>query len=179
MSRLFAVVSSDLPVGRIYFSYLEPMTSQSPPASGEKIVLPLHVEDVSIERREVKRDVRVHIHATTHDQVVDEALMHEKVEIERIAINRPVDAVPPMREEGDLTIIPVVEEILIVEKRLVLKEEIHLRRVRMTTRHRETVTLRDEEVVIERPEPGESLSALPSALAPIPKHQTPRTTPDE
>ena len=62
-----------------------------------------------------------------------------------------------------------------VERRLVLKEEIHLRRVRTTTRHRETVTLRDEQVVIERPEPGASLSALPSELAPIPKPQTPRT----
>jgi stress response protein YsnF len=76
-------------------------------------------------------------------------------------------------------VIPVVEEVLVVERRLVLKEEIHLRRVRTTTRHRETVTLRDEQVVIERPEPGASLSALPSELAPIPKPQKPRTTLDE
>ncbi|GAC1523220.1 MAG: hypothetical protein NVS2B16_31380 [Chloroflexota bacterium] len=128
-----------------------------------------------MERQAVKRDVRVQVHTTTHDQLVDEALTHERVEIERIAVNRPIDAVPPMREEGDLTIISVVEEVLVVERRLVLKEEIHLRRVRTTTQHRETVTLRDEQVVIERPEPGASLSALPSELAPIPKPQTPRT----
>ena len=34
-----------------------------------------------------------------------------------------------MREEGDVTIIPVLEEIVVVEKRLVLKEELHVRRV--------------------------------------------------
>lgn len=155
------------------------MASQSPPDTGEKIVFPLHAEDVSVERRAVERDVRVGVHTTTHDQLVDEALTQEKVEIERIAINRPIDAVPPVREEGDLTVISVVEEVLVVERRLVLKEEIHLRRVRTTSRHRETVTLRDEQVVIERPEPGASLSALPSDLAPIPKPQTPRTKPDE
>ena len=155
------------------------MASQSPSDTGEKIVIPLHAEDVSVELRTVKRDVRVRVHTTTHDQLVDEPLTHENVEVERIAVNRPIEAVPPIREEGDLTVIPVVEEVLVVERRLVLKEEIHLRRVRTTTRHRETVTLRDEQVVIERPEPGASLSALPSELAPIPKPQTPRTTLDE
>ena len=155
------------------------MTSQSPPGKGEKIVLPLHTEDVSVERRAVERDVRVRVQTTSHEQLVDEALTHEKVEIERIAINRQIDAVPHIREEGDLTVISVVEEILVVERRLVLKEEIHVRRVRTTTRHRETVTLREEEIVIERAEPGASLSVLPSDLAPIPKPQTPRKTPDE
>lgn len=155
------------------------MTSQSPPGTGEKIVLPLHTEDVSVERRTLERDVRVRVQTSSHERLVDEALTHEKVEIDRIAVNRPIDAVPPIREEGDLTVIPVVEEILVVERRLVLKEEIHVRRVRTTTRHRETVTLREEEIVVERPEPGASLSVLPSELAPIPKPQTPRTTPDE
>jgi uncharacterized protein (TIGR02271 family) len=155
------------------------MASKSPPETGEKVVLPLHVEDLSVERRAVKRNVRVRVQTTSHERLVDEALTHEKVEIERIAVNRPVDVVPPIREEGDLTVISVVEEVLVVEKRLVLKEEIHLRRVRTTSQHRETVTLREEEIVIERAEPGASLSALPSDLAPIPKPQTPRTNQDE
>jgi uncharacterized protein (TIGR02271 family) len=155
------------------------MTSQSPAETGEKIVLPLHTEDVSVERRTVGRDVRVRVETSSHERLVDEALTHEKVQIERIAVNRRIDAVPPIREEGDLTVIPVVEEILVVERRLVLKEEIHVRRVRTTTRHRETVTLREEEIVIERAEPGVSLSVLPSDLAPIPKPQSLRTTQDE
>ncbi len=57
--------------------------------------------------------------------------------MEGLAIGRLVDAVPPVREEGDATLIPVVEEV-VVEGRLALKEEIHLRRVRTTQRHQKT-----------------------------------------
>lgn len=35
---------------------------------------------------------------------------------------------PEIRTEGDVTIVPVLEEVLVVEKRLVLKEELHIRR---------------------------------------------------
>lgn len=142
----------------------------------EEIVIPLHGEDVSVDRRIVERKLRIDVHTTTHDQLIDEALVGERIEIERIAINQPVNTVPPVREEGDTTVIPVVEEVVVVERRLVLKEEIHLRRVRTTERHRETVTLREQHAVIERAEPGASLSALPSKLAPIPK---PQLTKDE
>jgi stress response protein YsnF len=137
-------------------------------------IIPLHAEDISVERRKVERHVRVHVHTISHDHLVDEALARETVEIERVAIGQPVDAAPPVREEGDVTVISVVEEILVVERRLILKEELRVRRVRTTERHRETVTLREQQAVIERAEPGASLSALPSELAPIPKPQTPR-----
>ena len=59
-----------------------------------------------------------------------------------------------MREEGDTTIISVVEEIVVVERRLVLKEEVRLRRVRVTEQHRETVVLREQDAVITRTEAG-------------------------
>ena len=136
-----------------------------------EIVVPLYVEDVSVERRQVERNVRVHVHTVSHDQIVDEPLVHENVEIERVAIGRPVDAVPPVREEGDTTVISVVEEVLVVERRLILKEEIRLRRVQTTERHRETVTLREQQAVIERAEPGEGGSSPSPELAPIPKPQ--------
>jgi stress response protein YsnF len=137
-------------------------------------IIPLHVEDVSVERRKVERNVRVHVHTISHDHLVDEALARETIEIEHVAIGRAVDAAPPVREEGDVTVISVVEEVLVVERRLILKEELRLRRVRTTEQHRETVTLHEQQAVIERAEPGASLSALPSELAPIPKPQTPR-----
>jgi stress response protein YsnF len=137
-----------------------------PPA---EIIVPLHAEDVSIERRKVERDVRVQVHTVSHDHLIDESLAHEKVEIERVAIGRPIDAMPPIREEGDTTVISVVEEVLVVERRLILKEEIRLRRVRTTEQHRETVTLREQQAVIERTEPGKS-NASPD-LASIPKPQ--------
>jgi stress response protein YsnF len=51
-------------------------------------------------------------------------------------------------------VLSLVEEVLVVERRLILKEEIHLRRVRTTEQHREKVTLREQQAIIDRPEPG-------------------------
>jgi hypothetical protein len=138
-------------------------------SSDPEIVVPLHTEDVSVERRKIERNVRVHIQTVSHEHLIDETLTQERVEVERVAIGRPVDAVPPVREEGDTTIVSVVEEVLVVERRLILKEEIRLRRVRTAEQHRETVTLRQQDVVIERAEPGAGKGR--PELAPIPKPQ--------
>jgi stress response protein YsnF len=145
-----------------------------PPSDPVEIVVPLHVEDVAVERRKVERDIRINVRTVSHDHLIDEALAQETVEIERVALDRPVDAVPPVREEGDTTVISVVEEVLVIERRLVLKEEIRLRRVRTTVRHRETIRLRDQQVVIERSEPGGPKRSLRPEPAPIPKPQEPR-----
>lgn len=120
-----------------------------------QIVVPLHDEEVTISRRRVERDV-VKVQTITHvrEALINEDLVHERVEIERIAMGQIVASTPPVREEGDVTIIPVVEEIVVIEKRLVLKEEIHLRRIRVTEQHRETVALREQEAVITRKSTG-------------------------
>jgi len=54
------------------------------------------------------------------EQLVEEDLAHERVEVERIPIGRVVDAMPPVREQGNTTILSVVEEVVVVERRLVL-----------------------------------------------------------
>jgi stress response protein YsnF len=48
----------------------------------------------------------------------------------------------------------VIEEVLVVEKRLMLKEELHVRRVREETRDRQEIPLRREHVDVERFESG-------------------------
>ena len=113
-------------------------------------VLRLHAEEVSVARRAVQGRVQVHVHTVTREHAVDEALTHERVEIERVAIGRPVDAIPPDRQEGDTTVIPVVEEVVVIHRQLVLREEVRVRRVSVTERHRETVSLRVQEAVVER-----------------------------
>jgi stress response protein YsnF len=57
---------------------------------------------------------------------------------------------PAIREEGDTIVIPIVEEVLVVERRLFLKEEVRVRRVSSTERHQESVTLRHHEAVVTR-----------------------------
>ena len=137
-------------------------TTGRSPLQGEETTIALHAEALAVSRRIVERAV-VRVATVTHsrDQLVDEALTQERVEVERIPVGRMVDAMPPVRQEGDVTIMPVVEELLVVERRLLLKEEVHIRRVRTTQQHRETVVLREQEAVITRtPASGDHLSGL-------------------
>jgi stress response protein YsnF len=97
--------------------------------------------------------VRISTRTHEHEALIDEDLARERVEIETIPMAQRIDAVPQVRQEGDTTIIPVVEERLIVDRQLVLKEEIHVRRVRTTERHQEKVALRQQEAVITRSGP--------------------------
>lgn len=116
----------------------------------DKIVR-LHSEDLQITRERIAGDtVRVRTVTSQHDRLVEEQLVHERVEIVRVPIGRVVDTVPDVRQDGDVTILPVVEEEIVVQKRLILKEEVHLRRVSVAEVHRETVILREQEAVIAR-----------------------------
>ena len=76
--------------------------------------------------------------------------MREEVEVERVPIRRVVDGPVPIRDEDGTTIIPILEEVLVVEKRLMLKEELHIRKHRVETHQPQRVTLRREEARIER-----------------------------
>jgi uncharacterized protein (TIGR02271 family) len=116
-----------------------------------RVVVPLVSEELAVtkEKRETGR-VRVTTLTREREELVDELLAREQVEVERIAVGKPVEAIPAVREEGDTIVVPIVEEILVVERRLILKEEVRLRRVRSTERHQERVTLRKQEAVVTR-----------------------------
>jgi uncharacterized protein (TIGR02271 family) len=128
--------------------------TQHPGPDKESTVIPLVAESVSIERQQIKGDtIRLTVTTKTHEHLLDEPITRQRVEIERIPIGRAIDVARPVRTEGDTIIIPVVEEIVIVERRLMLKEEISLRRIQTSARHRENVTVREQEAVIERTDP--------------------------
>ena len=120
----------------------------------EDLHIPLHVEEISVSRREIKKaNVQVARVTGTREQLIDEELTHVRVEIDRVPIDRTVEVAPPIRQEGDITIIPVVEEIVVVERRLILKEEVRVRRVSTKEQHQETVVLRQQEAVVTREGP--------------------------
>jgi stress response protein YsnF len=123
-----------------------------PPGSdSEELAIPLSAEEAEVTRRRVVTGrVRVSTITKTRDEQIDELLTSEQAEIERVPVRQLVDAVPEIRQEGDTTVIPVIEEVLIVERRLFLKEEVRIRRVTTTTRHQETVTLREQDAAITR-----------------------------
>ena len=128
-----------------------PADDQDPVA----LILPLRAEEISILTRRVEGDT-VHVDTVTHhhERLVELNLTHERVEVEIVPIGRRIDAAPPIRQEGDTTIMSVVEEIVVVERRLVLKEEVRIRRVHVTETHRETVTVRAQDAVVTRTEAG-------------------------
>jgi uncharacterized protein (TIGR02271 family) len=114
-------------------------------------VLPLLAEEVAVSKQVVETG-RVQVARITHEreQLIDELLAHQTVEIDRTPVGRHVDTMPAIREEGDTIVIPIVEEVLVIQHRLLLKEEVRVRRVRSTERHQESVTLRHHEAVVTR-----------------------------
>ena len=124
---------------------------QRPADHADETVLPLLAEEIGVSKQVVETG-RVRITRITHqrEQLIDELLAHETVEIERTRIDQHVNAIPAVREEDDTIVIPIVEEVLVVERRLFLKEEVRIRRVRSTERHQQTVTLRHHEAVVTR-----------------------------
>ena len=114
--------------------------------------MPLSAEQLVVTKRVRKTQVRVARSTRTCETLVEEDLAHDQVIVERVAIGRVVDAMPEVRQEGNVTILPVVEEEVFVMRRLVLKEEVHIRRVRTTERHVETVTLREQQAAVTRTE---------------------------
>lgn len=76
----------------------------------EDLRIPLHVEEISTSRREIKKaNVRIALITGTREQLIEEELTHVRVEIEPAPIDQTAEVVPPIRQEGDITIIPVVE----------------------------------------------------------------------
>jgi uncharacterized protein (TIGR02271 family) len=117
----------------------------------EPLVMPVLMEELEVQKRLVETG-KVRILKIVHEReaVVDEPLFHDKVAITRVPIQRVVDGPVPVREENDTTIISVVEEVLVVEKRWMLREEIHIRKQRIETHQPQRITLRSEEVQVER-----------------------------
>jgi uncharacterized protein (TIGR02271 family) len=121
------------------------------PSEPDEIVVPLHEEGVSVAKQRIATGRWRISTVTRQDEVqVDEPLAQETIEVERTAVNKPVERMPSVREEGDTLIVPVVEEILVLERRLILKEEVRIRRIRKTGRHVERVKIRKQEAMITK-----------------------------
>ena len=160
----------------------EPRLSGTPgdPAAdvvvGENVTLPVVEETARIEKRVVETGrVRVSTQTETVEQILRESLRSDDVAVTRVPVNRTLaegEAAPVVRTEGGVTIIPVLEEILVVEKRLVLKEEVHIRQTSADEDVEVPITLRKQRAVIERVgademvseplEPSGAKSATPS-----------------
>jgi len=79
--------------------------------------------------------------------------MREDVNVERVSLNKYIDtAPPPVRYEGDTMIIPVLREVTVIEKRLLLVEELRVTKHRTELEETQDVSLRKEEIKVTRAE---------------------------
>ncbi len=126
--------------------------SAAPKTVAGSAVIPVIEEQVRISKELVDSGkVRISKKVTEHEESVNMQLMHEKTNIERVPVNQYVDSPPPpVRYEGDTMIIPVLKEVLVTEKRLMLVEELRVTRQQVQTEETRQVTLRKEEIDIER-----------------------------
>lgn len=108
--------------------------------------------EVGVRQFETGRGMRVNTTVTQRDEAVDLMLRSDEMTVERVPVDRVVaaDEAPVSRQEGSTWIIPVLEEIIVVEKRVRIKEELRITRTEHQHRHAESVPLRSEHVSIER-----------------------------
>ena len=129
------------------------MKAKSSPAAKalDTATIPIVEEHLRVEKREVAKGlVRVETVTDTIATVVEEALRDETAEVTRVPINKVVSEAPRIRFEDSVTIIPIVEEVLVVEKQLRLKEEVHVRKHISTRNVQVPVSLRKERAVVTR-----------------------------
>ena len=122
-------------------------------------------ERLRIEKRAVEGEgVRVRIVTDEEETPASVTLRTRRMEVEHVPIGRVVERAPPVREENGVTIIPVMEEVVVTETRLVLKEELHIRRVVETREHQQTVLLRRQRAEVERlPPTGKPITDVKTA----------------
>jgi uncharacterized protein (TIGR02271 family) len=119
--------------------------------SGDRIVVPLVEEQLDVSTRRVETG-RVRIVKTVREEVetIDRPLLREEVTIDRVPVGKFVTEPVPTRMDGETMIIPILEEVVVVEKRVMLKEELHVRKLAREHREPRDVTVRVEEARIER-----------------------------
>lgn len=118
----------------------------------EPITIHRHEEVLEPVQTPVERGVvRVQRRVETVPSEIMAEVGHDEVMVERVEIGEFIESAPQPRKDGETWIIPVVEEQLVVSKRLVLKEEIRLTRRRVTesvpisdTVQRQTVEIETE-----------------------------------
>jgi uncharacterized protein (TIGR02271 family) len=116
----------------------------------EKVV-PVVEETAVVYKERVTTDtVRLHKRVYEDEQILDIPVQTEAIEVERVPVGRWIEAPAVVRHEGNTTVYPVVEEVLVTEKRLRLVEEVRVTRRQTTHNVRKQIGLRREEIVVDR-----------------------------
>ncbi|MFL6579319.1 MAG: YsnF/AvaK domain-containing protein [Burkholderiales bacterium] len=120
------------------------------------ITIPLASEEVELSKRAVQQAVvRIQTKVREEERIIETRLLKDEVTVERVEMNRPIESPMEPRYEGEVLVIPVIEEVLVVSKQLVLKEELRITQRSVARPHAQAVLLRHEEATVEREPTGE------------------------
>ena len=128
----------------------------NPPSQANDGTFVLNVarEEVHVGVRAVDTGRGVRIHKTVSEQAhrIDVTLLRDTVSVKRVPVDKIVSLTdaPQARQDGDTWIVPILEEVLVVEKRLRIKEEVHITRTAHAEPYSDSVVLRAEHVSVER-----------------------------
>jgi uncharacterized protein (TIGR02271 family) len=116
-----------------------------------KNAVPLVEERLSVGKRTVVAGrVRIRKTVRTRRQTLDIPLKREEAVVRRVPVNRVVRGPVPVRQQGSVTIVPVLEEVPVLTTQLVLKEELHIELRSSRVGARRDVVLRSENVEVTR-----------------------------
>lgn len=130
---------------------LHPTHASEDVEHNETISIPVIEEELEVQKRQVDTGtVRINKTITEREETVNQELSKETAKIERVPINRIVKEAADSRYENNTWIIPVYEEVVITEKRLMLREEIHITKEISVEHHHERIPLRSEIVTVDK-----------------------------
>ena len=120
-------------------------------SSDERMTIPVIQEEITVDKQVIETGkVRISKRISEYEELVDVPLFAEEVRVERVPVNLFVESLPPVRQEGGMMIIPVVREEIVVQKKLFLVEELHVRKELIERHAPQTVKVLKEEVDIKR-----------------------------
>ena len=115
----------------------------------ERETIPILREEADVHKREVERGgVRLVKRVHTRNEDVDLSRSSEEVQVERVAVNREAEELPEPRYDGNVLVIPVVREIVTIQKKFLVTEEIRIEKRSELIPHTERVELREEQIKV-------------------------------
>jgi stress response protein YsnF len=120
------------------------------PKHDREVIPVVEEQAVVLKRKKVTGGVRVKTVVHEDEKVISEPFASEEIEVERVPVDRWVEAPVPTRQEGETTIITLLEEEVVVEKRLRATEEVRITKRRTIREASQPVALRREEAVVEQ-----------------------------
>lgn len=122
--------------------------------SDSKITIPILEEHLKVSKKVIET-AHVRLSKTVNESIesIEVPLKEDEIVVNRVPKNELLDAMPAAsRYEGDVMIIPVLKEVAVIEKRIMLVEEIHVSKKQTERTETTEVTLRKEEVNVTRTE---------------------------